>query len=81
MKQSSKSSRRSAIARLNKAAKSVGCTWSLAWAPANGVSVYRTRLLDPYGRTIVSRIAESEEVAMNRLEQSIREVQAEWRTV
>lgn len=65
---------------LNKAAKSVGCTWRFAWAPERGVSVYRAELVDPSGRVIVSRISRDAVEAIKRLTSSVQAVQAEWRT-
>jgi hypothetical protein len=70
--------RRAAFRALDKAAKSIGCTWHMVWVTSSRPVHFRAVLVDPHGQQIASRIAEESELAAGRLVETIAAVQANW---
>ncbi len=64
--------------RLDKAAREMGCSWVLEWAPANGMSAHRASLVDPYGAKVTSRLAREAEGAAALLLETINETRRNW---
>ncbi len=70
--------RRAAFRALDRAAKSIGCTWHMVWVTASRPVHFRAVLVDPHGQQIASRIAAESEDAAERLVESITAIQANW---